>query len=182
VADGAAVATRREAVSPAQRRVKSPHAPQAVSAIDGALTPAQAFVPLLSALGRWTRGSCDRVCARANVMLDNSAIGILDMLSRMGPLRTSDLADLLGLDRSTVSRQVAAVVDAGYVSRAGDKRDGRAALLSLTPLGRSKQQKLASAWQTIAMEFIVDWPEADQANMVGLMGRIVQQIRDGKHG
>src|ERR1700755_3345303 len=55
-----------------------------------------------------------------------------------GPCRPGQVAEKLCLDRSVISRQVAALVDAGLVDRASDPDDGRAELVSLTDAGRER--------------------------------------------
>ena len=51
------------------------------------------------------------------------------------PVRVSDVAEQLSVDLSVASRQVAALVLAGYVEREPDPDDGRASRLRPTPLG-----------------------------------------------
>lgn len=54
---------------------------------------------------------------------------------RGGPLRVSDLAARLRIDRSNVSRLCARMEAAGEITRARDPADGRAWRLQLTPAG-----------------------------------------------
>ena len=92
----------------------------------------------LSILVRWARLRCyEDIAARSNEKLDRSAMNILGTLKLQGPKRTSDLADILALDRSTVSRQVASALDSGLVVRDDDEHDARAAVISLSDEGRS---------------------------------------------
>ena len=80
-----------------------------------------------------------RLMEDTEVSIDRSMISILTRLMAVGPLRISELAEYLGLDRSTLSRQVAATVKAGYVKRVPDETDSRAYMLVMTESG----------WQTI---------------------------------
>ena len=48
----------------------------------------------------------------------------------------------IGLDRSTISRQFAAVVRAGYVQKLGDSSDARVSQLQLTARGVAARRKL----------------------------------------
>src|SRR6478609_2759565 len=56
---------------------------------------------------------------------DHSPLFLLVKLAHTGPQRASALADLVGADPSTVSRQVASLVKAGFVDRQADPNDGR---------------------------------------------------------
>jgi DNA-binding MarR family transcriptional regulator len=141
--------------------------------------PAYGVVQPLSVIVRWSRQRFyDKIVERSNLKLDRSTISILDVLKRQGPMRTSDLADSLGLDRSTISRQVTSAIALGFVAREGDPRDARAAMLSLTDEGRAKQQKLAHAWLTIAMDLVADWSFADQVEIARLLGRLADKIEE----
>ena len=77
-----------------------------------------------------------RLMEDAEVSIDRSIISILTRLMAVGPLRISELAEYLGLDRSTLSRQVAATVEAGYAVRVPDETDSRAYTLVMTESGR----------------------------------------------
>ena len=60
---------------------------------------------------------------------DHSPLFLLVKFVRTGRQRASALAELVGADPSTVSRQVASLVKAGFVDREADPDDGRACLL-----------------------------------------------------
>ena len=127
---------------------------------------------------RWARvRSFNLIADTAGVQLDRSGIVILTTLHRLGPLRLSDLADDIGLDRSTISRQVAAVVRAGYVERAVDENDARALLLTLTARGQAIRQKLATAWHDIVIGLMTEWPERDIAELARLLSRLTAQFQ-----
>jgi DNA-binding MarR family transcriptional regulator len=142
---------------------------------------AQSIIAPLSVIVRWSRlRFYDRVAELAGVRIERSAIILLDTLARNGPLRTSDLAERLGLDRSTVSRQVARAVDGGLVKRTDDERDARATLLELTPLGLRTWKKLAAAWHKTAMSLVEGWSPDEQREIARLLGRLVERMEDDR--
>ena len=70
----------------------------------------QAFVSLEREVGlllRRSRAISARLAGELHPDLDGAAYGLLALLQDAGPLRASDLVLRLGLDKSTVSRQVA---------------------------------------------------------------------------
>ena len=139
---------------------------------------AEPIVQQLGVVIRWARvRSFNLIADTAGVQLDRSGIVILTTLHRLGPLRLSDLADDIGLDRSTISRQVAAVVRAGYVERAVDENDARALLLTLTARGQAIRQKLAAAWHDIVIGLMAEWPEQDIAELARLLSRLTVQFQ-----
>ncbi len=52
-----------------------------------------------------------------------------------GPLRVSEVAERLSVDVSVASRQVNALIEAGYAQREHDESDGRAHKISITEAG-----------------------------------------------
>jgi DNA-binding MarR family transcriptional regulator len=62
-----------------------------------------------------------------------TALGVVHV---HGPIRVSDVAQHLAVDLSVASRQVRALIDAGYVDREPYPDDARATLVSTTDAGR----------------------------------------------
>ena len=143
------------------------------------LSPAHGIVDPMSALLRWARVNLHgRIVSDIGIDVDRSAVVILDTLHHDGPMRMSDLAHKIGLDRSTVSRQVASVVAAGLVGRAHDVGDARASMLSLSLRGQTVRQKVARSWQRIAMDLIADWSFEEQVEFGRLMSKLAHRLRE----
>ena len=70
--------------------------------------------------------------------LERSAYLLLHQITSHGPAGVKALADKFQLDISTVSRQVAALEQKGYVYRIPDPLDGRAYSLQITELGKKE--------------------------------------------
>jgi DNA-binding MarR family transcriptional regulator len=119
-----------------------------------------------------------RIVNDTGVPIDRSAVVILDTLHHAGPMRMSTLAAKIGLDRSTVSRQVAAVVASGLVNKTDDEKDARAAVLSLSTKGQTVRQAVAHSWQAIAMELIDDWSYDEQVEFGRLMSKLAHRLRE----
>lgn len=71
---------------------------------------------------------------------------VLAALSLAGPTAVSDLATLLGLDRTTLSRVAGVLERNGWVG-AGRTADGRTRPLRLTGAGRRKAETAFPAWK-----------------------------------
>jgi DNA-binding MarR family transcriptional regulator len=128
---------------------------------------------------RWARLQLhQRIEKITGISIDRSAVVILETLHRDGPMRMSELANKIGLDRSTVSRQVAAVTAAGLVEKSDDTTDARAAVLSLSARGQSVRHKFLAGWQTVAAELIAAWSLEEQAEFSRLMSKLANQLRD----
>ena len=101
----------------------------------------EAYVRLEREIGlllRRSRAISARLASELHPDLDGAAYGLLALLQDGGPLRASDLVARLGLDKSTVSRQVASLVDLGLVDRAADPDDGRAQVLTPSAEGSAR--------------------------------------------
>ncbi|MDL9935255.1 MarR family winged helix-turn-helix transcriptional regulator [Gordonia sp. ABSL1-1] len=88
----------------------------------------------------WRRGRV-RIRARTHAIdpaLDPSCYPLIALLARRGHLRMSELAAELGLEKSTVTRQIDAVVRLGLVDRHPDPDDARARIVSLSEAGRQR--------------------------------------------
>ena len=144
----------------------------------GPLSPAEPLVRYLGGVIGWARlRSFELILSRAGVDVDRSGIVILTTLHRIGPMRMSDLAVDIGLDRSTISRQVAAVVRSGHVQKMNDSADARASLLTLTASGQAARKKLADAWHDIVLELVAEWTTEEQTQLGRLLGKLVIQMR-----
>jgi len=148
------------------------------SRADADVRGVEAVVRHLGSVTNWARlRSFDLIHRRAGVDVDRSGIIILATLDRLGSMRMSDLAAEIGLDRSTISRQVAAEVRSGYVQKVGDAADARASQLQLTARGNAARRKLAEAWRQIVTELVEDWSADEQAQLGRLLGKLALQMR-----
>jgi DNA-binding MarR family transcriptional regulator len=101
---------------------------------------------------------------------------LLNLLYDRGPTRAADLLDTLAVDQSTLSRQLASLVDRGLVQRESDPTDGRAARIVVTPLGAQTITGARHAWQSTLAGFVEDWPEADRDALLRLLGRLAAAL------
>ncbi|MFF0814006.1 MarR family winged helix-turn-helix transcriptional regulator [Rhodococcus sp. NPDC003318] len=62
-------------------------------------------------------------------------IGVLHVLAANAPCRQNELAVRLCVSQSSLSRQIAELVDAGLVERHADPADGRASIVQLSEAG-----------------------------------------------
>ena len=90
---------------------------------------------------RRSRAISARLSRELHPDLDGAAYGLLALLQDAGPLRASDLVARLGLDKSTVSRQVSTLVALGLVTREADPADGRAVRVRATAKGKRLLQE-----------------------------------------
>jgi DNA-binding MarR family transcriptional regulator len=76
-----------------------------------------------------------RLRQEAGAELSPTLLATLGTISRHGPLTPSELAQRERIQRPTATRLLARLEEPGYVARMPDPRDGRSALISITPEG-----------------------------------------------
>lgn len=108
--------------------------------------------------------------------LDKSAYYLMARLEDSGDIRLSDLAALVELDVSTVSRQVRQIEDAGMVSRRPDPSDGRAARVELTAKGRKMLAAMRRDRHDLLSEAMAEWTHAERTQLGHLMQRLATDL------
>ena len=71
---------------------------------------------------------------------------MMGALEMSGAARVRDLADVLGLDHSTLSRTLTPLLQRGWI-REIEGSDRRASLLEVTPAGRRHAEAAARSWE-----------------------------------
>lgn len=134
----------------------------------------EAFVQLEREIGlllRRSRAISTRLSSELHPDLDGAAYGLLALLQDAGPLRASDLVARLGLDKSTVSRQVGTLAQLGLVDRTADPADGRAQVLTPSAEGSARLSRLREARRARWEEDLAGWPLRDVATLADLLHR-----------
>jgi DNA-binding MarR family transcriptional regulator len=131
---------------------------------------------------RRSRAISARLAGALHPDLDGAAYGLLALLQDAGPLRASDLVLRLGLDKSTVSRQVATLVDLGLVDRTADPDDGRAQVLTPSAEGSARLAGIRDARRARWEDDLAGWPAEDVATLAVLLGRLnrLGEAREGQ--
>lgn len=110
--------------------------------------------------------------ARAGVRLDRALFPLLSRIGVVGPISVVELANLVGRDHSTVSRQVAKLVDLGLVTRFAAVGDQRARLLQPTETGSAMLLALARTRRQIFEQRLAGWSDDDKRKLVELLRRL----------
>ncbi|GMA57931.1 MarR family transcriptional regulator [Alicyclobacillus sacchari] len=108
--------------------------------------------------------------------LDRSAYLILLALANDGPLAVGQLANTFQLDISTISRQLAPIVDAGLVAKERGEIDKRQVRLSITPEGSAALEATRESRRQLYAELLADWSEADREHFLGLLKRFNERL------
>lgn len=89
-----------------------------------------------------------------------------------GPMGASPLADLLGFDKSVLSRQLHQLVDLGLVSKAQDPADGRAVIISATPAAIERVEAIRSVDRDEFRARLAAWDRHDLSEFARLLAKL----------
>ncbi|MFI1918806.1 MarR family winged helix-turn-helix transcriptional regulator [Nocardia sp. NPDC020380] len=121
----------------------------------------------LTAFARRARGKA----AELHPELSLVASSILDLVIERDGCLAADLAGHFHLDKSTVSRQVAALEQLGYLDREADPTNRRNHVLRATPEGRRVAREAArSRTEAFTLRFL-DWEDEDVARLAEYLVR-----------
>lgn len=120
----------------------------------------------------------ERLMALAGVELDRAAVALLRQLARAEPLRPSELAALLAVEASHVTRQVQQLQRAGYVTRVPDPDDRRAQRIQLTAAGRDAVDRIRAASRRGMQLALAKWSPDELRQLATLFHRMVDDFVD----
>ena len=121
----------------------------------------------MTAFARRARASAGRLHPELSLV----SCTLLGYLEECGGCRATDLAAHHALDKSTVSRQVAALERAGLIERRPDPDDHRVQVLHPTDAGRHILAQVTESRRAAFRERLADWPEEDLARFAGYLTR-----------
>jgi DNA-binding MarR family transcriptional regulator len=119
---------------------------------------------------------------RARNSMDRAAYLLLNRLDREGPMGVKALAEAMGIDSSTVTRQVAPLVDTGLVKRTSHPEDGRAVVLALSPRGRSRLDAVRDSRRQLMAEVTGEWTPEERETFTALLSRFNASLADWHAG
>ncbi|MGW1889630.1 MarR family winged helix-turn-helix transcriptional regulator [Streptomyces sp. NPDC002004] len=103
--------------------------------------------------------------------MDRAAYLLLNRLDKEGPMGVKALAASMGIDSSTVTRQVAPLVDTGLVKRTSHPEDGRAVVLQLSPRGQARLDEVRASRRELMAQLTGDWAPEEREQFCALLTR-----------
>ncbi len=114
-----------------------------------------------------------RLLAASGVKLDRALYPLLSRMVLYPDLSAIELANIIGRDHSTVSRQVTKLEEQGLIRREPSSRDGRVRDLVVTAEGRSLVARIGSVRREWMERHFSDWRAEDREGLLDLMGRML---------
>ncbi len=120
----------------------------------------------------------DEVLIReAGIPLDRALFPLLVLVERFGPIGVVDLADHVGRDHTTVSRQVAKLESLDLVARQAGVADRRVREVVIAPKGKLMTDAVDAARDRIGSSILEAWDIDDIDALVRLMGKFADALK-----
>ena len=128
---------------------------------------------------RRARAASAGVARSVHPDLDGSAYLLLSAVARTPGTRTSDLAELLGVGRGPMSRQVTRLERLGLLVRRPDPHDSRSQPLELTAEGERRMAHARGARQEYLHRSLEGWQDDELLRLADLLGRLNDDLVRG---
>lgn len=132
----------------------------------------------LTRLMRRARSLQQRTAAEVHPDLDSAGYAVLlavrDLSASSGGARGGEVSEVLGLHKSTTSRNLTTLEELGLVERVPDPDDARARQVRLTKAGSEALQRVTTARRRNLRARLEEWDPADIAELA----RLLRQLND----
>lgn len=136
----------------------------------------EAMLDIVSVMNRPQRD--EALIKEAGIALDRALFPLLVGVGRFGPIGVVELADRVGRDYTTVSRQVAKLESLGLVDRRGSAADRRVREAVITQRGKAKTDLVDAARERIGRAIFETWDTHDIDELVRLMRKFADAVKD----
>jgi DNA-binding MarR family transcriptional regulator len=115
---------------------------------------------------------------KAGLRLERALFPLLVTIERRGPIGVVEMAEGVGRDYTTVSRQVARLEELGLVERRSSATDKRVREAVITPRGKEATDALDEARENMALALFRNWSREDYDELL----RLMRMLADGMSG
>lgn len=122
----------------------------------------------------------DILLREAGVSIDRALFPLLVRIGVAGSLSVAELADQVGRDHSTVSRQMAKLEALGLVTRRQGAHDQRVREAVITADGRHAVRAITAARRRLLGKLLVDWSQEDRQALARLNRKLADAMRQGR--
>lgn len=116
------------------------------------------------------------VARAAGVNLERGALVVLARLDELGPIRPSELARILGVEPSTVTRHVQELCRRALVAKHPDPTDGRSCVVELNSDGRRALNRFRSSRRQALAEVLASWDGAEVNQLARSLDRLLTDL------
>lgn len=114
----------------------------------------------------------------AGISLERALFPLLVGVERVGPIALVELAEGVGRDYTTVSRQVARLEELGLVKREEHVADRRVRKVAITPQGKAMTNRVDAARERMGRAIFDSWEPQEAAVFMRLMRKFADALMD----
>jgi DNA-binding MarR family transcriptional regulator len=114
---------------------------------------------------------------KAGLTLERALFPLLVLVERLGPIGIVELADRVGRDYTTVSRQVARLEELGLATRRLSTADKRVREATITPEGKVAADAVDVARRRMVVDMFRDWSRSDFDDLTRLLKMLAATMR-----
>ncbi len=134
---------------------------------------------LLDIIGFMSRPEPDvALMSEMSMPLERALLPLLVRIDRRGPIGVVELADVVGRDYTTVSRQVARLDELGLVVRRPGARDKRVREAEVTEAGREMADAIDRMREELVGELMAEWTNAERRDLARLLKRMASDMNE----
>ncbi len=120
----------------------------------------------------------DVLIKEAAIPLDRALFPLLVGVERFGPIGIVELADRVGRDHTTVSRQIAKLVSLGLAERREGLSDRRVREAVITPKGKAMTEAVDAARDRLGQAIFASWDSHEVDELVRLMRKFADALKN----
>ena len=117
------------------------------------------------------------IIREAGIRLDRALFPLVVLVERFGPIGVVDLADRVGRDYTTVSRQLAKLEALDLIERGNSPDDRRVRMATITPAGKAMTDSIDIARESLLCAGFDTWEDSDVEDLVRLMRKFADAMR-----
>jgi len=139
----------------------------------------QLHAAVLDIVGVMNRPQRDEILIKeAGIPLDRALFPLLVGVERFGPIGVVELADNIGRDYTTVSRQIAKLESLGLVERQGSPADRRVREAVISLKGKAMTDLVDAARDRIGRAIFQTWDAREIDELVRLMRKFADAVKE----
>ncbi|MFU2317020.1 MarR family winged helix-turn-helix transcriptional regulator [Rahnella sp. PCH160] len=132
---------------------------------------------LLAIVGAFNRPQRDEIMIEdSGITLDRALFPLLVLISRYGPMGVGELADRVGRDYTTVSRQIAKLEQIGLARRQKNAKDKRINEAIITSEGKGMTDKIDETRARIYDSIFRNWSGNESAELERLLKKFMNDF------
>ncbi|MDR0478716.1 MAG: MarR family winged helix-turn-helix transcriptional regulator [Burkholderiaceae bacterium] len=136
----------------------------------------ESLIDIVSAMARPQQD--EALIREAGITLDRALFPLLVLVERRGPIGVVELADRVGRDYTTVSRQIGKLETLGLVQRQENATDRRVREAVIATKGKRMTSRIDTARERMGRAIFETWNQRDLKNLARLMRKFADAMNE----